>query len=88
MIWSYLELILHNYTIDNRLVIELLKSGWGRPVTHLRISARGKLFLATEDVEAALVEWALKTDESIPTAWMTSHNHLARLQPPISLWGC
>ena len=42
-----------------------------------RISARGKLFLAAEDVEAALVEWALKTDESIPADWMTSHNHLA-----------
>ena len=42
-----------------------------------RISARGKLFLAAEDAEAALVEWALKTDESIPAAWMTSHKHLA-----------
>ena len=53
----------------------------------LRISARGKLFLAAEDVEAALVEWALKTDESIPADWMTSHNHLAIVVLLISLWG-
>ena len=36
---------------------------------NIRISARGKLFLAAEDVEAAFVEWALKTEESIPAAW-------------------
>ena len=50
-----------------------------------RISARGKLFLGEEDVEAALVEWALKTDESIPADWMTSHNHLAIVLLLISL---